>query len=54
MSGYIIYIKLHNFRVTEMHNVVVNKSNATAGDVRVEANLPGTSAACTIFVIANA
>ena len=26
-----------------------NKSNSTAGVVRVEANLPGTSAACAFF-----
>ena len=29
-------------------NNMYNKSNFTAGAVRIDANLPGTSAACTI------
>ena len=32
----------------------INKSNSTAGTVRVEANLPVTSAVCAFFFITNA
>ena len=32
----------------------LNKSNSTVGAVRVEAGLPGTSAACAFFCIVNA